>query len=212
MVEQLKNGNTKTNMMETYYWTTKEPHRDNTETMQAYLDDVNMLDIKMVDGSYAEGVNSKGERYALHASGNGDSYNHKIEFQFLDDNKFKQYPPTPTESYRMVVMDMSKIEPPKAPEVKEFDIWIGWYHLGQGHHPPSEPQKVATVEATTFKIACWLHELESQAKSIRERMVQPNAYVEDAHFGSLYYNPKTNSNSWVGKYYETREEALETFK
>jgi len=119
---------------------------------------------------------------------------------------------SPTESYRMVIMDMSKIEPPKAPEVKKFDIWIGWFHLGQGHHPPSEPEKVATVEATTFKIACWLHELESQAKSIRERMVQPNAYVEDAHFGSLYYNPKTNSNGWVGKYYETREEALETFK
>lgn len=118
----------------------------------------------------------------------------------------------PTESYRMVIMDMSKIEPPKAPEVKEFDIWVGWYHLGQGHHPPSEPQKVATVEATTFKIACWLHELESQAKSIRERMVQPNAYVEDAHFGSLYYDPKTNSNSWIGKYYETKEEALKTFK
>ncbi|MCP4054660.1 MAG: hypothetical protein GY739_16725 [Mesoflavibacter sp.] len=74
--------------METYYWTTKEQHFNNEETMQQYLDDVNMLDIKLVDGTYAEGVNAKGERYALHASGNGDSFNHKIEFELLERGQF----------------------------------------------------------------------------------------------------------------------------
>ena len=69
--------------METYYWTTEHPHADNNETMQKYLDEINMLDIIMVDGTYAEGVNAKGEKYALHASGDGDSFNHKIEFERL---------------------------------------------------------------------------------------------------------------------------------
>lgn len=69
--------------MKTYYWTTKEEHSDNTETMQNYLDEVNMLDITHLDGTYAEGVNCKGEKYGLHASGNGDFRNHKIEFEKL---------------------------------------------------------------------------------------------------------------------------------
>ncbi len=67
--------------METIYWTTEEPHVDNMETMEYYLDEINMLDIIMVDGTYAEGVNLEGVKYAIHASGNGDSFNHKIEFE-----------------------------------------------------------------------------------------------------------------------------------
>ena len=70
--------------MDTYYWNTEEPHMDNSETMRDYLDTINMLDITMIDGTYAEGVNAKGEKFALHASGNGDSFNHKIEFERLD--------------------------------------------------------------------------------------------------------------------------------
>jgi hypothetical protein len=72
--------------METCYWKTEEPHVDNNETMQAYLEDINMLDITIVDGAYAEGVNAKGEKYALHASGNGDFYNHKVEFELLSSS------------------------------------------------------------------------------------------------------------------------------
>ena len=71
--------------MKTYYWKTEEYHADNNATMQDYLDNVNMLDITMVDGTYAEGVNSKGDKYALHASGDGDSYNHKIEFELIKE-------------------------------------------------------------------------------------------------------------------------------
>ena len=69
--------------METYYWTTDEPHFNNEETMSDYLETVNMLDIVFIDGTYAEGKNAKGEKFALHASGNGDSFNHKIEFERL---------------------------------------------------------------------------------------------------------------------------------
>ena len=69
--------------MENIYWTTEEPHADNNTTMCDYLETINMLDITMVDGTYAEGVNAKGERFGIHASGDGDFFNHKIEFERL---------------------------------------------------------------------------------------------------------------------------------
>ena len=69
--------------METIYWTTDEPHANNSETMSDFLNNENMLDITLVDGTYAEGTNCKGEKYAIHASGNGDCFNHKIEFKRL---------------------------------------------------------------------------------------------------------------------------------
>ena len=70
--------------METIYWTTDEPHADNITTMCDYLETINMLDITFIGGTYAEGVNVNGQKYAIHASGNGDSFNHKIEFELLD--------------------------------------------------------------------------------------------------------------------------------
>ena len=41
--------------------------------------------------------------------------------------------------------------------MKKYEIWIGYYHLGQGYHPPTEPQRVAVIEATSFKIACVIY-------------------------------------------------------
>ncbi len=70
--------------MEPIYWTTEEPHANNSETMADYLEHKNMLDIIVVDGTYAEGKNGRGEIYAIHASGNGDSCNHKIEFELIE--------------------------------------------------------------------------------------------------------------------------------
>lgn len=70
--------------METYYWTTDYAHNNNEHTMQEYLDEVCMLDIITVDGTYAEGKNAKGEIYAIHASGNGDFFNHKITFELMN--------------------------------------------------------------------------------------------------------------------------------
>ena len=69
--------------MEPVFWSTEDQHANNTETMCDYLDNINMLDITYIDGTYAEGVNCKGEKYAIHASGNGDSFNHKVEFEPL---------------------------------------------------------------------------------------------------------------------------------
>ena len=70
--------------MDTLFWSTDEPHHNNSQTMADYIENHNMLDIHFVDGTYAEGSNGNGERYEIHASGNGDSNNHKIEFVFMD--------------------------------------------------------------------------------------------------------------------------------
>jgi hypothetical protein len=94
---------------------------------------------------------------------------------------------------------------------KKYEIWVGWYHLGQGYHPPSEPELIDTVEATSFKIACVLHEHQISIDTLRMQMDRKESYIEDAHFGRWYYNPKTNSNSWTGRYFESKEEALEGF-
>lgn len=69
--------------METIYWKTDEPHFNNNQTMNDYLDNINMLDITFLDGSYAEGENTQGQKFEIHASGNGDAYNHKIEFKAI---------------------------------------------------------------------------------------------------------------------------------
>ena len=71
--------------METYFWTTSESHFDNDVTMLDYLNrhcDLS-LNITMVDGSYAEAIDDDGNSWGLHASGDGDSYHHKVEFKAL---------------------------------------------------------------------------------------------------------------------------------
>ena len=69
--------------METFIWTTKYAHNDNEQTMQEYLYEYCDLDITLTDGTYAEGFDLEGNLWAIRASGNGDSFNHKIEFEEL---------------------------------------------------------------------------------------------------------------------------------
>jgi hypothetical protein len=72
--------------METFYWHTEQAHSDNNETMSEYLDEHLPLEFTIVyqDGTMAEVRNSEtAERFEVHASGNGDSFNHKVEFNAL---------------------------------------------------------------------------------------------------------------------------------
>lgn len=75
--------------METYYWKTTECLGTNTDNMNDFLDN-HLLEhcgetymITHEDGTYAEIQNDNGVLYGLHASGNGDSFNHKIEFELI---------------------------------------------------------------------------------------------------------------------------------
>lgn len=65
-----------------FYWSTEYYHHDNTFTMNDYLENFldNHIKITLDDGSYVEVLNSyTKEKYAIHASGNGDCYNHKVK-------------------------------------------------------------------------------------------------------------------------------------
>jgi hypothetical protein len=67
---------------EFHYWATEEEHSDNNETMSDFLnneltDDYSVI---LVDGTYAEIQDESGHRWEVHASGDGDFYNHKVQF------------------------------------------------------------------------------------------------------------------------------------
>lgn len=71
--------------MNDYQWMTETCHASNNDTMTDYLD--NHLpegwSILIQDGTYAEATDEMGTLWGLHASGNGDSYNHLIRFEHL---------------------------------------------------------------------------------------------------------------------------------
>ena len=72
--------------MEPYYWNTEYYHPDNTFTMDEYLNNhmSDEFDVLFSDGTYAEIVCiGTGAIWGVHASGNGDSFNHKVEFEFI---------------------------------------------------------------------------------------------------------------------------------
>jgi hypothetical protein len=104
--------------------------------------------------------------------------------------------------------DVGKTKERKYP-LKEYEIWVGWYHLGQGSHPPNKPQMVDKVTAPSFKVACTLHELKSTLETI-EKCIKEDRYV-DNQTCRWFYNFDTNKNSWVGEYFETEDDAWKTF-
>jgi len=70
--------------MHTVYFETEEPLSENSFVMGYYIDFINTrLDIYLVDGTYAEGVDNTGSTYEIHASGDGDFTHHKIEFIYM---------------------------------------------------------------------------------------------------------------------------------
>lgn len=70
--------------MDSIHWNTEDAHADNNTTMCDYIENINELNIGMVDGTYAEGVDSDGVRYEIHVSGDGDLFNHKAEFKRIN--------------------------------------------------------------------------------------------------------------------------------
>lgn len=73
------------NDMETHYWSTKQEHFDNSETMDDYLSNHLSGDFEVLanEGTYAEIRDEKGIVWGVSASGNGDFRNHKVEFEKL---------------------------------------------------------------------------------------------------------------------------------
>ncbi len=67
--------------MPVYYWSTEEQHFDNNVTMGDWLNNEMGEDWELIflDGTYAEVQTPEGKIYEVHASGDGDSFNHKVE-------------------------------------------------------------------------------------------------------------------------------------
>lgn len=68
-----------------YYWSTEAYHHDNTFTMSEYMKHrlPERFTVIEVDGSMAVVQDYDGTCYELHASGNGDSFNHKVEAKVI---------------------------------------------------------------------------------------------------------------------------------
>jgi hypothetical protein len=94
--------------------------------------------------------------------------------------------------------------------MNNYEIWIGNYHLGQGFMPPTEPELLGTVMANSFEIACLKYELGGMLETI-DRKDRNGEYISDQD-KEWFYRWQTNYNSWTGKYYPTREEALKSFR
>lgn len=71
--------------MEDYIWSTKEIHFNNEQTMQDFIENHTPKNCKVffVDGTYAEMVTENGTIYGIHAGGDGDSFNHRVRFEFM---------------------------------------------------------------------------------------------------------------------------------
>ena len=71
--------------MNPYRWTTEEAHFNNTETMSDFINygiDNVFGELLHVNETYAE-IDVDGVRYACHAAGDGDSFNHIVTFELL---------------------------------------------------------------------------------------------------------------------------------
>ena len=75
----------KTKDMDDITWKTDDPHSNNSHTMSDYIENHNMLDIYLIDGTYAEGKNCNGDKYEIHAGGDGDSFNHRVTFKLIEE-------------------------------------------------------------------------------------------------------------------------------
>lgn len=93
--------------------------------------------------------------------------------------------------------------------MKEYEIWIGYFHLGQGHDGSTEPKLAGKETASDFTIACLKHELRKKLNFI-EDADKKGQYISHQD-REWFYDWKRNSNGWTGKYYETREEAQKSF-
>ena len=76
----------KQNQMEDYRWSTPQPHNNNNETMDDYLNNhlPQCFDVTFEDGTYAEIKNKNtGQIFGVHAGGDGDFNHHKVTFEFI---------------------------------------------------------------------------------------------------------------------------------
>ena len=93
--------------------------------------------------------------------------------------------------------------------VKKYELWLGHYILNDGLPEVTKPNKVATIVAASFKMACLKYELTVKMTGIleAEKVGQPL----DDQSCNWFYDYLINRNNFTGHYFETEDEAWETF-
>ena len=72
--------------METFKWHTTEPHNNNEDTMNDYLENhlPQCFNVIFKDGTYSEIQNENtGQIFGVRAMGDGDFTHHKVTFEFI---------------------------------------------------------------------------------------------------------------------------------
>ena len=64
-----------------YTWETEEPHSDNSETMEDYLENHLPDAYEVIEQNGTLAIIMKGKKIVVHASGNGDFTSHKVRFE-----------------------------------------------------------------------------------------------------------------------------------
>ena len=97
--------------------------------------------------------------------------------------------------------------------MEKFEIWTGNYNLGQGYHQGESPEKVGEEVALNFTVACMKHELRKRLEFI-ELLEKRGNQMEDIISTGLKFdlNLQSLSQPWIGGYYQSKVEALKTFK
>ena len=95
--------------------------------------------------------------------------------------------------------------------MKEYEIWIGYVPALQGAEGlfDQNPRMIGKETAISFKVACFKHELKRVLKSVEDQETTKDAV--DSQSMEWFYRPHNNSNSWLGRYFETSKEAEATF-
>lgn len=95
--------------------------------------------------------------------------------------------------------------------MKNFEIWLGRYNLGQGMHGGETPEKVADITAISFKVACIKYELLRRLRFIES--CEKDSREEDIVRVGLTFTLDVDKvyQPWIGYYYQSEEEALKTF-
>lgn len=72
------------NKVESIYFDTEHALPNNSCVMGYFIDHINTaINIYLVDGTYAEGEDSEGNTFEIHAGGNGDFFSHRIDFELI---------------------------------------------------------------------------------------------------------------------------------
>lgn len=94
-------------------------------------------------------------------------------------------------------------------EIKKYDIWLGHYKFADGMQEPTAPIRLASVPATTFRLACLRYELSVKLEFIGS-MEEQGLPIDDNNC-DWFYDYKTNRNKYTGHYFETEVKAWSTF-